>query len=89
MTDPKVTDPKITFYTDAAQGAFLGDAVVELPDVGIRFTVRITERAQDGRRFVSWPQSNGRFWAAGITPDDTRRWSAWILERFGAWEAGR
>ncbi len=79
--------PTIQFFTNAAQGAFLGDAVVSLPYAGLSFTVRITERSSDGKRFVSWPQSNARFWVSGMTPEDTRRWSAWILERFNAWEA--
>jgi hypothetical protein len=82
-------NPTIQFFTDSAQGAFLGDALVELPDAGLRFMVRITERARDGRRFVSWPQSNGRFWVSGVEPADTARWSNWILEQFAAWEAGR
>lgn len=81
-------NPTIKFYTDNAAGPYLGDAVVELPDAGLRFTVRLTQ-GRDGREHVSWPSSNGRFWVSGIEAADTARWSKWILEQFAAWRAGR
>lgn len=79
-----MSEATIKFYTGEAQNGFLGDAVIDLPDYGIRFTVRITKGA-DGKPHVSWPSSNGRFWATGMDRRATDEWSAWIL---GQWAAG-
>jgi hypothetical protein len=82
-----MSEATIKFYTNNAQGAYLGDGVIDLPDYGIRITVRITKGA-DGKPHVSWPSSNGRFWATGIDRRATDEWANWILGQWigGGWQ---
>ena len=81
----------IKFYTDKAERAFLGDAVIELPYYGIQITVRLTV-GRDGRAHVSWPQDTTsirpRFWACGMDSEAGREWEAWILGKYREFTIG-